>query len=461
MARALYHHGTRFRVGLIAVIAWFTVVSLPAVGSAQTVPAASLPVDLAAILLMPADAEAEGRPGLVLNQGHAFMTVAEALAADPYASSRMEMRLSLLPDAARMLRDAGWQRFHEVELIELDPASTATSGSSRFDVSSSIEEYATTDGAAQAFAAFTDEQTVRLTTGGTIQVVPDAAPVGDQSIMWNGSGTNTNTGLPAGSLARIVRIGSRIVSITMVDYTEPISVDAAELERLTARLLTHVEQIGATGQPCPPAGATGIRVAITDRSGLHPPGLSTCVLRLANTDADPTRAFYTVLDGTVIQRWVDTPDELAKAQADAEATGLRDRYEEQYTIDRDGKRALSYVTVDRYADGAAATTAFASLEERLRANTDTTLVSFETGIPVIGDASATYATTTASTRLSVTASTTRIDDIVITVRISQTAEPIPAVTQTLLLSQVGCMEANDCTQPISVPLEIVPAWSPS
>jgi hypothetical protein len=57
----------------------------------------------------------------------------------------------------------------------------------------------------------------------------------------------------------------------------------------------------------------------------------------------------------------------------------------------------------------------------------------------------------------VTSSAARIDNIVVTIRISQTDTSIPAVTQSLLQSQVACMQASDCTTPIPVPAELVPA----
>src|SRR5690606_23273664 len=111
---------------------------------------------LAAILLVPADAEAAGRPGMRLGEGRSFMTIEEAMAPQTYAYSRIQMNLSRLPGADGVLRDAGWQRFHELSLVMVD--TSRPDDASVFDVVSSIEEYATADGAARAFDALGNEQ---------------------------------------------------------------------------------------------------------------------------------------------------------------------------------------------------------------------------------------------------------------------------------------------------------------
>lgn len=103
------------------------------------------------------------------------------------------------------------------------------------------------------------------------------------------------------------------------------------------------------------------------------------------------------------------------------------------------------------------TVAFATLEDQLRADTAHPLVSFEAWLPAVGDASTTYVMTSGPTGNPIVDSATRIDDLVVTVRVSQTTAPLKTTTQALLLAQVACMQANDCAQPIPVPPEIVPA----
>jgi hypothetical protein len=449
-------HPTVIRPGAVPLIAvalaaWLVVTSVPAPVAAQPPPGQRL-LDLAALTLQPAELEAEGMPGFGLSWSWSFLSIEEAMAGT-YAESRSGVALADIPSAETVLRDAGWQRFHETTLSRLQPGDANLS---EFSVSSSVEEYATAEGAAQAFAAFSDLRALNAALRGEIKLQSEAAPLGDQSVMWAVAGIAMQTGTPTTVLTRMVRIDSRIVSVNMVDFVDPAPIDPAVLDRITSLVIDRVARAATTGQPCPPASATGVRAAITDRSGLHLPGLSTCVLRVG-TDASPHYAYYTVLDGTAIPRLLDTPDELMERQEDVDTLGVRDTYLMQYTIDRQSRTAFFYVIIDRYTDEAAATVAFASLEDQLRADTDITLVSFEPGSPLAGDASATYSWTTNSTGHAVTNSAVRIRDVVVTIRISQTEAPIPAVTQSLLQAQIACMQAGDCTQPVPVPPEIVPA----
>lgn len=436
-------------VALVAV-ACLAVAFVPAGSSAQPPPRAPL-LDLAALTLQPAELEAEGLAGFGLSWSWSFLTIEEALAGT-YAESRGGVVLTDIPGSDAILRDAGWQRFHETTLgrpLPDDPENFAS-----FTVSSSIEEYATADGAAAAFRAFTELSALNAALVGEIQLRSDAPPLGDQSVMWATAGVAQDTGTPTTVLTRMVRLGTRIVSVNMVDFVESTPIDPAVLDRLTGRVVDRVARAGALAQPCPPAGPTGLRAAIVERAGVHLPGLSTCVLGLVNTDITPHYAYYTVLDGTVIPLLLDTPEEVLERQETTDTLGLRDTYRRQYIIERGNQAAFFYVTVERYADEAAATAAFDGLEERLRANTSTTLGSFERGVPVIGDASATYHWTTNATGYAVTNSATRMKDLVVTVRVSQTVTPLPAVTQSMLLAQVACMTAGDCSQPLPVPPEI-------
>lgn len=436
----------------IALALWLVLAALPPASSL----AAQAPPDLAAILLMPADAEAEGRPGMQLGEGRSFMTIEEAMAPQTYAYSRVQMNLSRLPGAEGVLRDAGWQRFHEVTLMVMGTSNGAEV--SVLDVVSSIEEYATADGAARAFDALADQEALWTTIDRTVNVESSAAPVGEQSIAWSSTGTSDVSGDPVAATAQMVRVGNRIVSTAMIDYTSPYSVDPLELERLTNRLLARVDQLGTAGQPCLTAGSTGIRAEFGNRTGQHLPGLSSCVLRLTRDEALPNRATYTFLDGTAVHIWTETPEEFAERQAELETAGVRDEYQIQYIVSRGGARAFYNVYITSHRDEAAAASRFDGLEERLRADSEQLPgLSFVPGMPTAGDASATYSWTTPSTGYAVTSSAVRIDNVVVTVRISQTDAPIPAVTQSLLSSQVACMETGDCTQPVPVPPEVVPA----
>lgn len=458
MAHAHHRPGTRLRTALVTLAAWLIVSVLPLPAAAQPPPGAPL-VDLAALMPHPAELAAEGMAGFRLGWSWTYMTIEEAVTAERYAESRAGFRPRSVPGAEVVLRGSGWQRFHETALSQPradDPDLVD------FSVVTSIEEYATAEGAARAFAAFTTIDALNEGIAGEIELLPEPAPLGDQSVTWSVAGTaQDDPDVATLALVRMVRVDTRIVSMTLFDIFDPAPIEPAPLERLTSQMVQRVERAVALGQHCPTSGPTGIRAVGDDRAaaraGLYLPGLSVCVQRLFDTGAVPGRAYYTALDGTAIERMEQTPEELAAFQGDLDELGVRDAFLLTYAIDRADKRAFYSIFIDRYRDDETATAAFAGLEARRRANTDFPVASFESGVPAIGDASATYVVTDAATGFLTTTSATRIDNIVITLRIFETTEPLPATSQSLLLSQIACMEAGGCIQPIPVPPEITPA----
>ena len=80
-------------------------------------------VDLAALVLQPADLEAEGQPGYGAAYGWTMTTVEEMVSPDAFLESRIWMNPATIPNAAAMFNQAGWLRYHEMMLATPeDPA---------------------------------------------------------------------------------------------------------------------------------------------------------------------------------------------------------------------------------------------------------------------------------------------------------------------------------------------------
>ena len=427
----------------------------PVASQAQGVPVRDRTLDIAAVVLQPADLEQEGMPGYSMDTSQTFMTLDEVMAASPSAYSRSAMTASLIPGVEDMLRAKGWQRFHELMLVTPHPQDPALYGTA---VVSGVEEYATADGAAGAFTELSDQQALETSITGSVVMIPGANPNGGQSTIWRNESVTTDTGAPVTAISLMVRVDNRIISTTMVDFIGQNPPDPAQAELLTLRLMSRIEAVqdaGATSHPCLPNGDSGVDASSDEGTGMHLPGMSMCVQRLIGDGTFPNWARYSVRDGIYIPVWRATPAEIAQWQAEVDAIDLRDSYELQYVVDAaDGSRVWYDVFIDRFTDEPAAATRFEGLEGRARDDTLSTLMNFERGVPATGDDPVTYIMQTNETGTFVTTSATRIDNVIVYVNISESAEPLPAATQALLLSQIACMETGGCTEPIPVPPEL-------
>jgi hypothetical protein len=451
------------RIVVLVTVLSLLIVSAPAV--AQTPPPATYqPLDIAAILLQPADLDAEGMPGFGVDIGQTWTTIGSAVAAGPYAFSRGGIDLGGVPGAGGILEDAGWLRLHELLLATPDPADP---NSYAVVVVSGVEEFATADGAAAAFAAFGQEQALSAMTGGTVTALPDVAPMGDQSGVWRVETTTSDTGTPVSALTRWVRLDTLIVSVVIADLGGQSPPDPTALDRLTSRLLGRVEAArGVVVPPCLPSHDAGASLdqglaRVGPAADLHMPGLSLCALRLEGDGVVPLLDRYTTRDGIAIPLFGETPEDVAAAQAEGEQDGLVDSFIARFLLE-DSPQAVADGPVqvasrlDVFTDEAAATAWFDASEARLRAESaDVTLVSFEPGTPALGEASATYVGTLNDTGAFITTSTARFDNLVVAVRVVNTTGAVPEITQSMLLAQVTCMQQGGCLLPVEPPAILV------
>ena len=101
------NHPTRRSIYLVALVAWLVLSALPQTAAAQPTGAAPT-LDLAALVLMPADLDAEAMPGYGAEFSRTFATIDELIVDELQLESRMWMELAKLPDSATVLMQSGW-----------------------------------------------------------------------------------------------------------------------------------------------------------------------------------------------------------------------------------------------------------------------------------------------------------------------------------------------------------------
>ncbi len=453
MARPRSSAAQTLRIATLALAAWLVLSALPHAAAAQ--PAGANPtLDLAALVLLPADLDAEGMPGYGMEFSRTFATIDEIIKLDLQLESRMWMELAKIPDAATVLTQTGWVRHHELLLatpVDPDAPDWFHSGAM-----SGIEEYASPEGASTAFATFTSEPALRSGHLGMVEFLPLATPLGDESVLARH--TFIDDGDTIRGLTLMVRLDTLIVSVTLAEYDNGIEPDPDAIERLTTRLVGRIQvarDAGAGVGPCLPGGLTALGSALgpvtPQPDAPHMPGSDRCVQRLGGPEANPERAFYTVLDGVAIPFFGETEADIAKAQADTTARGYQDAYRTMYWVEGvDGRKSV-WVGIITYTSEAAAMTDFAGAEQRWLDNERFSELAFTPNAVPLGDES--YSITMRGTESgnAATATYIRIGHIVIDVSIYDANEPMPDIVNALLASQVACMRANDCTAPIPVP----------
>jgi hypothetical protein len=446
-------HPTRRSIGLLALVAWLVLSALPHAAAAQSSGAAPT-LDLAALVLMPADLDAEGMPGYGTEFSRTFATLDEIIVDELQLESRMWMELAKIPEAAAILTQAGWVRHHELLLatpVDPDDPNWFHSGAM-----SGIEEYASPEGASTAFATFSSEPALRSGHLGMVEFLPVATPIGDERTLARH--TFIDEGDTIHGLTLMVRIDSLIVSVTLADYDNGIEPDPAAIERLTARMVNRVQaaqDAGAGVGPCLPDGLTTLGAAMTPSTPVanvpRMPGFDRCVQRLVGNEADPERARYTVLDGVAIPFFGETETDIAEAQADVTSRGIQDAYRTMYWVEGvNGWRSV-WVGIVTYTSEAAAVADFAGAEQRWRDNPRFSELAFTPNPVAFGDESYSFTMRGTDSGDAATATYTRIGHISIEVSVYDANEPVPDIVNALLTSQVACMQANDCTAPIPVP----------
>lgn len=152
------------------------------------------PLDLAAMVLTPADLAAEGLEGYGANEGFTWTTLddAERGRGVTYSvDSRGRINLGGIAGAIGLLDETDWRRIHELRLaLPAEPGSTDIGDT----VWSGIEEFADADGAAEAFAFFAQKRRI----SNAVEEIEGTATLGEQSALWRLSGVSLTVGSTRG-----------------------------------------------------------------------------------------------------------------------------------------------------------------------------------------------------------------------------------------------------------------------
>ncbi|MEA2513241.1 MAG: hypothetical protein QOJ59_2728 [Thermomicrobiales bacterium] len=406
-----------------------TVAAQPA--TPPTIRGTLVPAELPAMMLTPADLEAAGLPGAGVGGGQTVTSLADALASQTYAASRGLLRLSTEPDSERILTDAGWQRFHE---RRLGTSSAENPSFFAVEADSGLERFATAQGAADAFAFYTDPQ-VALRMSPIENLPVDNPPaIGEEAALWQLRGRTSDTREVYRGLSLWFRTDNFIASVAVLDYEGAELPSQQLVEALGERLLARIEEVQRHGGP----------------------GLGDRILRLGGETVTIAQDHYRIMDDEVLPLLGGT------AQGLAERVQLRDRYDvtDDYYVFSEvasggsgssDNRTFSVLLI-RFADATGAGGYLAGFPDRLR-DSDFEEIAFPSDAPALGDES--LAATYSAVGRQYVDVLTRVDRQVFRLRIGSPELMDWSTVETLATEQIACLQDGACLDAIDPPAELL------
>ena len=390
-------------------------------------------MDLPGAIVTPLDLHALGIPGFGGNLGAMYHTVDEVLA-DEYSASRGYMTISNVPGIQQLLATSGWLQYHEQTYGMPNPADPSTY-SRLFAIG--IEQYATPDGAATAFATLTSEGTLAAsTTAVTRQPLQPAAPLGDQAVFWSHNGYDGDPTLDRRGVTMMARTGTFIVSVSQIGFDAANQPDQANVEHAMSRQIDDIAaaQAAGTAPSCLPGGAGGL-----------------CVQRLFGQGVYPEVARYITYDGIVIP-WDDTtPASLLQQQAEAAEFNVVSAYRHWNYVEGTTGGLVVHHMLYTLPDDASAAAYYAYLYGPDAAPAG------QAPITVPGATSAASFTHENSSGSFASYSHALVGNHVLVVAIDGTAAPVANASTGLLTSQVACFQAGNCLAPVAPSSELIQA----
>jgi hypothetical protein len=236
-------------------------------------------LDLAALTLTVEDLVEAGLNGygIASGQERSLRTTAEVL-----ADNRGGVNPENIDFYAGFLEEVGWQRGYESGLAVLqedDPGFFAQV------VSSTIDLYATEEGADRAFTTLADPDTITIAE---VEELSDTEPIGDDSRVWLVEGEAEDTGQPFRAVLVMFRVGTLEAGVGIYNWDEG-EPDVTLAQALAARLLARLE--AAEPGPVTP--------------------LSLAALTFGELEIDTFFHNYLLRDGTVIPFAGETTEDLA------------------------------------------------------------------------------------------------------------------------------------------------------
>ena len=416
------------------------------VGSLLAVPTAVRaqddPLDLAATIIHPDDldwivAEQELQGQLddapyITDVSLHLTTVDEVLASPWYLWGRGGFLPSASGsvDLSDLLQESGWVRTMDAFMVRL----ANIEDSWLTGVGVSIEEYESSEGAEQAFAAFNDEQTLAEIAQADDVDALDAPDLGAEAAMW--SIESTFLGAPSIPVVSYwVRVENLVVSVSAFDASEITEPDPAVVERLMELQLKRLEHA----------------------EHLYQPNLTACAPRLAGDEVTTLSNDYVLLNGKAFGVWEDTYPVLAEDEATSADNGMVDRHRLRQRIantDAGVTDGLLYYTVFTRAfvdDDHAADyidTVDSVLEDEGRAE----LAELD-DVPDLGDASRAFTYVGNSGSPSVTVYV-QIGSLVFSVYLGPSTEPLSEPAYDLAAAYSDRLADGDCDAPLDAPTDL-------
>ena len=189
-----------------------------------------------------------------------------------YAGKRSEFLNIPLVETTQTLADAGYLQGYTLNLGL--PSQPVGSQSTPLEVGySSLYEYATLDGARDAFAFNTNYAEVTIATVDTS--TQPSEPIGDESLMVRTISTSLEEEGPSDELAVWVRVGNLLAATGLIDY-QITAEDIATPQPITPERLDQVEALGRR-----------LTETLTAIAAGNAPGLSAVALRVQIADVTP------------------------------------------------------------------------------------------------------------------------------------------------------------------------------
>jgi hypothetical protein len=382
------------------------------------------PLDLAAMVLTPADLAGAGWDDLGLQAGQTLAVSDLAARAVWPTGSGPEQ------DAVRDdLLAAGWQQGYTATLATLWDPNRSNLGR---QVEIELDAYTDAASATRGFAVVPD-----VFPTGPITPVTGERGIGDASRLVRVAARDAQAGTPSQELTLGFRHDDLTARILLRDWTgaQP---DVATIGALADRLLARIEQVQREGGP----------------------GLSVYALTLVPRESAVQSAAYLRLDGEDVQSTYESPAEFAARGASyGAATDVFTSETEIMAADGGDPLAFS-AELYRFPEGGLASTWLSEASARLGRGDDLIAVGVQDRIAGIGDEAValTVSRDPGRDRIEIAHTSVvlvRVGAMVAQVRLSRTNDPPPlATTKELAMAQVACFSTADCLRPRPAPISL-------
>jgi outer membrane protein assembly factor BamB len=395
----------------------------PAIQPVAAQGGAEAPLDLAAMMLTPADLAEEGLEDFGVGAG----SVANA---EEAAIGIAEFRDVPEEEVIDVLKDAEFVRVHEVSLyLPSDPSDPASPASTL--VSSYIWEYETREGANAAWDYLEDEASIE-----GAEDIEGAESFGEISEITFYEGEDAVTGAPYQTLDLTILLDTLQVGVAIYAFDGEDEPEVEQVEALAEVLLDRVEAVREEGGP----------------------GLSVAVPRMTGVGVTTTNAAYVILDGDALTSYVESrQDRRARARVAANQD-VTDEFLFEQTLDlgSDGTDAGVYyqaVLVRLTDEDAAASYLEGAVGQLEQDAADGLLDDLEIDELEAGDEALITSSSFASgeDRYESVKTILRLDSTVAILNLVGTGDIPLEAAEELAVVQAACLEDGDCLDPIPVP----------